>query len=177
VLQPPTREFLRFLHDNPSIRNRIRAAPDKTLLYAGKFFEAAWVEICDLKRKMPQFADKEILPDVLGRIPVVGRPSSNLLEWVISLEKLVPWEKNAFIAWRALSGLYAANAAGAVSFYIGSGISKDKIFAANEVAVLSRNPNIDALTKEVLAYYQDILRTKQVDLGTIADINFGFIRG
>jgi len=177
VLQAPTRDFLRFLKDSPSIRKRIRAAPNKTLLYAGKFFEPAWVEICDQKKKATQFGDKEILPDVLRLISVVGRPSSNLLEWVKSLEAIPPWEKNGFIAWRALSGLYAANAVGEVSFYIGSGISKDKVFAATEIVVLSRNPNIDALTKEVVEYYRDILRSKQVDLGVTADINFGLIRG
>jgi hypothetical protein len=44
-------------------------------------------------------------------------------------------------------------------------------------AVLSRNPNADQPTKEVLAYYQDILRTKRVDLGETADVNFSLIRG
>jgi hypothetical protein len=30
------------------------------------------------------------------------------LVWAKSLDRLVPWEQNGFIAWRALSGIFAA---------------------------------------------------------------------
>jgi hypothetical protein len=176
LIQWPTRNFLRFLREHPHVRSQIRAKTDKTLLYAGKFFEAAWIEIRDQRKTVPQMADKEILPDVLRRVAVSGQQFSNLHDWIKSLEILVPKDKNSFIAWRAVSGIFAANAEGAVSFYIGTGITKDKVFAASEVAVLSRNPNLDSLTREVLAYYQDALRTRKVDIGGIADIGFGFIR-
>ena len=71
-----------------------------------------------------------------------------------------------------MSGIFAANAVGPVSFYVGSGINKkDKVFAATEIPVLLRNPNVDALTKDVLAYYQRCVQNKQ------QGINFGFISG
>ena len=34
-LQQPTKDFLKYLKRNPAIRDQIRAAPGKTLLYAG----------------------------------------------------------------------------------------------------------------------------------------------
>src|SRR3954453_10402982 len=89
------------------IRNQIKASPDKTLLYAGKHFESAWVEIRDKKsRRDPYFVDKETLPEVLQRIPVTNQPFPNLR--ITSLAKVLPCDKNAFIAWRAVSGVFAA---------------------------------------------------------------------
>ncbi len=71
-----------------------------------------------------------------------------------------------------LSGLFAANAEGAVSFWVGSKVTKtDKVFAATEVAVLSRNPRIDATTRDLLAYFQRCIQSKQ------PNINLGFIAG
>lgn len=177
VLQPQTRELLSFLQDHPDVRSRIRAFPDKTLLYAGKGFQAAWVEIAALKRSSPHFTDKETLPDVLRRIHVTGGRFPTLLDWAHSLDSIKPWDKNGLIVWRALSGIFASNAVGAVSFYIGSGIGKDKVFASTELAVLSRNPKVDALTREALTYYQTVLRSKQFDPGELRDVNFGLIRG
>ena len=171
-LQTPTRDFLKFLAKNPAIRAQIRASPDKTLLYAGRFFKPIWKEIADLKRTSRQLADKEILPDVLSRIPVHGQPFRNLLEWAQHLDSVQPWLENGFIVWRALSGIFASNAVGAVSFSIGSGVTKtDKVFAATELSVLARNPNVDSTTKAMLEYYKRCIQTHS------ADINVGFTAG
>lgn len=169
-LHDSTKNILKFLKNNSSVRVQICAAPDKTLLYAGKMIRPAWQELNDLKRTHALFADKEILPDVLRRIAISGQPYSSLLEWAWALDKIEPWKNNGFIVWRALSGIFAANAVGKVSFYIGSGITRsEKVFAATEISVLARNPNIDELTRDVLAYYQRCLKEKQ------SDMNFGFI--
>jgi hypothetical protein len=171
-LLQPTRDLLGFLQRNPAIRSQIRAAPNQTLLYAGNFFRPMWQDLADLKRRNPQFAAKEILPDVLIRIRVQGQRHLNLLDWAKALDILQPWNENGFIAWRALSGIFASNAIGTVSFFIGSGVTRDdKVFAATEISVLARNPNIDAITRDALAYYQRCLQTKQ------ANMNFGFIAG
>ena len=68
--QPATKEFVRFLSRNPAIRNQIRAAPDKTLLYSGAFFRPSYQEIKARKQFDPQVAEKETLPEVLARIPL-----------------------------------------------------------------------------------------------------------
>jgi hypothetical protein len=169
-IEQPTKLFLAFLQKNPTIRMQIRAAPGKTLLYAGAFFKPVWRELAELKRSNPQVADKEILPEVLARIFLTGQQFPNLLQWAQDLDRLPSWKENGFLAWRALSGIFASNAVGGVSFYVASGISKDeKVFAATEIGVLARNPNVDAVTKDVLAYYKRCVESKQ------ANINFGFI--
>ena len=75
-LLQPTKDFLRYLQQNPAVRAQIRAAPGKTLLYAGTFFRPVWQEIAAQKRSSPQLADKQVLPDVLERIQVSGTKSS-----------------------------------------------------------------------------------------------------
>jgi|SRR5579863_385151 len=168
-LQPPTKAFLSFLQKNPAIRDQIRAASGNTLLYAGAFFKPVWKEIADLKQSDPQVAAKETLPDVLARINSPNKSFVSLLAYVQDLERRVPWRPDGFTLWRALSGIFAANAVGAVSFSVASGVTKDKVFAATELGILTRNPNVDALTKDVLAYYQRCLDSKQTAM------NFGFI--
>lgn len=168
----PTKDLLQFLQKNPAVRAQIRAAPDKTLLYAGSFFKPVWRELAELKLSSPQIAAKQILPEVLERIRVADQACANLLAWAQDIDKLQPWKENGFIIWRALSGLYAANAVGSVSFYVAAQVLRnEKVFAATEIAVLSRNPNVDATTKDVLAYYQRCLQSKQ------ANMNFGYIAG
>jgi len=44
----------------------------------------------------------------------------NLLAWAQDLDHLERWRENGFIAWRALSGVFAANEVRAVSFSVGS---------------------------------------------------------
>lgn len=168
-LQPGTRALLGILQAQPSLRWRIRAAPDCTLLYSGSYFQPAWKEIADFKRRHPELSSKETLPDVLARLPVPGTTYPSLLALVQDVEQ--PWRPDGYAVWRALSGIFASNAEGSVSFQIGSGVGAEKVFAATELAVLLRNPKVDGVTKDLLAYFQRCLQTRQ------ADINLGFISG
>jgi len=170
ALKPETRAFLAFLQQHPEIRRQIRAAPGRTLLYAGSFFKPMWKEIADYKRAHPEVADKQMLPDVLARVPVPGSRHGSLLVYVQDLERQVPWQPDGFTVWRALSGIFASNATGAVSFQVGSGVTPgQKVFAATEASVLARNPNVDATTKDLLAYFQRCIQSKE------SNINIGFI--
>ena len=171
-LLQPTKDLLRYLQQNPAVRAQIRAAPGRTLLYAGTFFRPIWQELLWLKQRDPQLAQKEVLPEVLARIRVAGTPHASLLAWAQLLDAQQPWAENGFIAWRALSGIFAANAVGAVSFSIGSPVTAaNKVFAATEVSVLARNPHIDATTRDLVAYFQRCIQTRQ------DHINLGFIAG
>jgi len=171
-LLQPTKDFLSFLQKNPAVRSKIAAAPNSTLLYAGNFFRPVWQELEQLRRRNRDLASKTLLPDVLAAIPTPGQPHPTLLAWAKALDTLVPWKENGFIVWRALSGIFAANATGSVSFYVGSNVAKsDKVFAATELPVLLRNSNIDATTKDVLAYYDRCVRSGQTA------INFGYVAG
>ena len=171
-LLPQTRALLTYLQQNPAVRARIAAPRDKTLLYAGHFFMPIWKELEYFKLSHPEAADKTILPEVLARIPTPGQPHPTLLAWAKALDTLSPWATNGFIGWRALSGIFASNATGAVSFNIGSGVtSKEKVFAATEVWVLMRNPKIDPLTREILAYYERCIRNGK------SSMNFGYMSG
>jgi hypothetical protein len=173
TLLEPTRALLRFLNQNAGIRARIAAPDNKTLLYAGNLIRPAWREIADIKRRQAALWDKVTLDEVLGRIAIDAAPHADLLAWAESIQ---PWHGNGFIAWRALSGIFAANARGKVSFLIGSGVQcsaardeDNKVFAATEIAVLARNPNIDPTARDVLAYYQRCLLQGQTNM------NFGYI--
>jgi hypothetical protein len=146
-LLQPTKDLLRYLQQNPAVRAQIRAAPGRTLLYAGTFFRPIWQELLWLKQRDPQLAQKEVLPEVLARVRVAGTPHASLLAWAQVLDAQQPWAENGFIAWRALSGIFAANAVGAVSFSVGSPVTAaNKVFAATEVSVLARNRNVDPTT-------------------------------
>ena len=110
-----------------------------------------------------------MLPDVLARILVAGQPFPCLLEWAKALDHLTPWKENGFLVCVPYPVL-CSEVRSAVSFYIGSGISKaDKVFAATELGVIARNPNVDGVTKDMVAYFKRCLETKSVD------INSGFI--
>lgn len=171
-LDPATKDFLKFLNKNPSLRLQIKAPHNKTLLYAGRQIQAAWREIEHMKRTEPSVREKVTLPDVLARLRTSNSQYPTLLSWVQSVDKIQPWKQNGFIAWRALSGIFAANASGQVSFIIGSGVAKEeKVFAATELPILLRNPNIDTQTKDILAYYDRCVKSKN------AALNFGFNAG
>jgi hypothetical protein len=170
ALHPATKEFLMFLQKNPIIRARIKAPANTTMLYAGRFFKPIWQEIEIAKLTDPQVRSKALLPDVLARIEAPNHPHQSLLQWAKALDSYQPWRENGYVVWRALSGIFASNASGAVSFAIGSGVSKvDKVFAATELPVLMRNPKVDATTKDILAYYGRCIKSGQTA------INFGFI--
>lgn len=171
-MQSPTKQLLRYLHSNPGVRARIAAPPGRTLLYAGSFVRPMWRELEQLKYTSIDVASKVMLPEVLAGIHTTDQPHQTLLTWVKTLDELQPWDANGFVAWRALSGIFASNASGPVSFAIGSGVTRDdKVFAATELPVLLRNPNIDTLTKDILAYYQRCVQQGR------AAMNFGFIGG
>jgi hypothetical protein len=164
-LLPPTRALLVFLNRHPDVRAQIAALPDATLLYAGRLMQPAWKEIEAWREQLPQLKTKKTLPDVLQTIRLTGQPHPNLLAWAQSLDQLLPWKDNGFIGWRALSGIFASNAKGSVSFVVGSGVTRDeKVFAATEVSVLLRNPQVDEITRDLLAYYQRCLQAGRSDL-------------
>ena len=164
-----TTAFLSFLSAHPQVCDRIRAAPNRTLLYAGSFVKPMWREIENLKRTNPDLAQKETLPDVLRRISVPGMGHASLLAYAQDVESRVPWNPDGFTIWRALSAIFASHAVGAVSFQVGSNVDVGKVFAATEVGILLRNPKVDAKTKDLLAYYQRCIQSGQ------ANINVGFI--
>jgi hypothetical protein len=164
-LRPETRALLDFLRKHPLIREQIAAKPGATVLYAGKLIKPAWKEIAEWRIKNTELSTKQTLPDVLKGIKLSGQPFPSLLEWVKSIDSLGPWEENGFIAWRALSGIFASNATGSVSFVIGSEVKRQtKVFAATEAAVLARNPNVDKITKDLLDYYQRCIKAGKSDL-------------
>ena len=163
-LHTETRQFLTFLKNNPDLRRQIRAAPGQTLLYAGSFFKPVWREIEEFKRTNSNYATKETLPEILARLPSPDARLPNLLAYIEMLVQKVG-QDDGFTIWRAVSGIFAANAIGAVSFQIGSGITDKKVFATTEVAVLSRNPNVDTTTKDLLSYYQRCIESGNTEIG------------
>ena len=62
-----TQEFLDYLHANESVRSLIKAAPNKTLLYSGGFFQSIFNELEMEKRKNANLARLQTLSDVLAR--------------------------------------------------------------------------------------------------------------
>ncbi len=173
---PQTRELFVFLKNNPGVRARIAAPHNGTILYAGQILKPAWKEVADLKARLPQLASRRTLPEVLAAITLIGQPFTDLARWAQSIDALAPWphpewRSNGYVAWRALSGIFASNARGAVSFVIGSGVTlgqqpgvQPKVFAATEVSVLLRNPHVDSTTRDLLEYYQRCIRSGQPDL-------------
>lgn len=176
-LQAETKQFLRYLQNHPELRTRICAPENRTLLYAGKLIRNAWQELVAAKGR-PEFAELCILPEVLSSVPAPNSGHDSLHTYVQAVCAKVPWEDDGFTLWRALSGIFASQAKGRVSFYIGDSISGDmenvenrRVFAVTELPVLDRNPNLDALTRDVLAYYMRCLKNKNQAM------NFSFIGG
>lgn len=167
VLQPGTRALLSILHAQPSLRWQIRAARDRTHLYAASLFRPAWKEIADLKRTNSELAEKDTLVDVLDRLQLPGTTYSSLLAFVQDVEQ--PWQPDGFTVWRALSGIFASNAEGSVTFQIGVGVAPSRVFAAAEVPELLRDPTVDPFAKELLSYFQRCIDSRQ------PDINLGFL--
>ena len=167
---PMTITFLKYLHNNPAVRSQVRAGVNQTLLYSGTFGKPMWSEIEMRRRFYGGLLDKQTLPDVLVQVAAPGTGHPSLRAYVEDVERNVPWQPDGFTIWRALSGIFAANAVGKVSFLIGGGITRDtKVFAATEVGVLMRNAKVDAITKDLLAYYLRCIQSKEPSL------NLGFI--
>lgn len=164
TLDPRTKAFLAYLQKNPALRGRIRAAPNRSVAYAGQFPDgAAWERLLRRQLTDPGTNDFQMLPDVLRAIPcpadlytaigVVTPPGvRTLLDYVNFLTgerpnppyQGVPWNDDGFIIWRALSGIFMSNAVGRVRLMIGDAPRPEtKVFYRTEVFVLDRNPNID----------------------------------
>jgi hypothetical protein len=183
ALHPVTIEFLKFLKGSPGVRQRIRAFPNRTLLYAGDlpnrfatlWFAAlppavrpakqpkmrdgvvmtgVWNRLAEPAERDLDHRDKQILPQVLEAIQLPGTRYASLLDYAKDAHSQVPEDPDQSIIWRALSGIFAANAVGAVSFFVGNDVTAVKVLATTEIPVLLRNPNVDATTKDILAYYQ-----------------------
>lgn len=181
--QQNTYAFFTYLRENKSVRDQIKAAPGKTLLYAGSFNGPIWKELERLKRTDPAYANKETLADVLGQLPSHIPAHSNLFASVNAVVAGVPPDPDGFHIWRALSGIFAANASGQVSFSLGRDVAKvvnasghgvakgSSVFAATEIHVLARNRNLDPVTKEIVEYMLRSIRAGK------ADLNFGYIAG
>lgn len=176
MILPKTKEFLFYLNRNSEVRKKIRAEPNKTLLYAGRVVKEVWKEIEEERTSSGRLANKTTLHDVLKDIDIINSPYKNLLCWAEYIDQKYPgnlWKSNGYVVWRALSGIFASNAQGAVSFMMGYGVSakNKKVFAVTEVHVLDRNPNIDQTTRDAVAYYLWCIREKKYD------INLSLIHG
>ena len=167
-MHPELQSLLSFLRANPALRAQIRAEDDRTLLYAGRFFASMYKEIQRERARRPELAGKQIMADVLAKLPAPGTPHATLLDWISFAERLLT-PADADLMWRYLSGIFVGNARGAVSFMIGSDISQAKIFANTEVPRLLQNPDITPESKAMLDYYR-----RAILAGTAA-INSGFI--
>jgi hypothetical protein len=155
------------------------------MLYAGSrgptigsaqfgYLAPMWREIRTLKQRDTQYADKEILHDVLGRVSAPNTPFKSLLLYAQDVERqleLLRRTRNADtdtdgnVLWRALSGIFAANAEGAVSICIGRDVTRQKVFASTELPVLLRNAKIDSDTRDILHYYARCVAAGQTDIG------------
>mgnify|MGYP001793073701 CR=1 FL=1 len=148
------------------------AARNASEAAAGGFVRAVWEDLEYTKLTHAGFSAKKMLPEVLSGIRLAGAPYPNLLDWAMALDAFPPWKENGVTVWRALSGIFAANAVGTVSICIGSGIKKaDKVLAATELPVLLRNQTVDLVTKDILQYYQRCLQQGQ------STIDFGYMAG
>ena len=179
-LQPETRSFLRFLSTHPEIRVQIKAPPDKTVLYTGEFAGPMWATVKRDQQFAPAMHDKVTLEDVLVHVAVPGAGYANLMEYANGVAQALSGkasltkaeaDRNINIIWKALSGIFASQAVGRVSFHIGSNVDPKKVFASTELAVLARNKHVSPLTKELIGYYQDCIRKG------ITAINLGFTAG
>jgi hypothetical protein len=167
-LRPETRQFLHYLQTQPLVRAQLKAPRDSTVLYAGKVVHEAYKEIKVLIATRAEYRHLVTLEEVLNGLPAPDTPFSTLQEYANSVLAVVPKLDDQFILWRALSGIYASNARGQVSFYTGTGISRDnddvdrrKVFAVTELHVLGRNEKVDTLTQDIVAYYQRCLSNPQ----------------
>jgi hypothetical protein len=163
-IQKQTRDFLIYLKQNKSVRDRIRAERDKTLLYAGEFAGPIWSQVESFQRKHPGAV--QILPDVLRSMPAPPGHAGTLKDHVNALTRGVP-SNDQMVIWKALSGIFASNAEGTVYFSVGSGVDpKNKVFPSTEISVLMRNPRVSPVSKQLVEYYQRCVREKKIDMNT-----------
>jgi len=168
-LAEPTKNFLAYLQKHPDLRQRIRAAPNRSVAYVGDFRDgAAWMRLLRRQLSDPRANDFQMLPDVLKSIvcppdlyPAIGLVTPptvrTLLDYVQFLTgegpypRQVPWNEDGFIIWRALSGIFMSNAIGRLRLMIGDAPAPGtKVFFKTEVFVLERNPNIDLFARDAV---------------------------
>lgn len=161
-LAAETKAFNQYLNKNPAFRDQLRAAPGKTVAYAGSFEDvAAWVRLLRGQLGDPWQNDYQMLPDVLRQITcptdlfkavgLVTPPQIvTLLDFVQYLTgdgpwpAKVPWQPDGFTIWRVLSGIFMSNATGRVRILVGDVTDPaSKVFFRTEIFVLERNPAID----------------------------------
>ena len=167
-LLPETKSFLTYLQQRKDVRALITAGSDKTLLYAGHDgFGPAWRKILDFQRKQPGAV--ETLHDVLARLPAPPPHHGTLQSYAEALaqkEKAANGPRSERVVWRTLSGIFASNAKGKVWFYVGFNVDPDtKIFALTEIAVLKRNTGISPESRDMLAYFERCVRTRNSEIG------------
>ena len=86
-----------------------------------------------------------------------------MLQHLNNLDRLEPWIDNGSRAWKAVLGIYAANAKGRVRFLMGKGVrattgskgvaeQPPKVFAVMEVWVLLHNTNLDEISRDIVEY-------------------------
>lgn len=166
-LRPETRQFLCYLHTHPLVRTKIQAPENATVLYAGTLFREAWKELKAFKAT-PEGRHLVTLEEVLDKVDAPDTDFPNLNVYANAVSSTERGDEDTFIIWRALSGIYAAQARGQVSFYVGIGVSRDKadikkrkVFAVTELQVLARNGHLDTLTKDIVEYFRRCLRNPQ----------------
>ena len=174
--RPDVKAFHRYLHANPGRRKQIAAPPDRSIVYAGRFFRDMWKDLTEGARTDPARNDYVMLPDVLKSLPPpegTVHGVSTLLDHLAYLDTLEPWGECGFLAWRSVSGIYAANARGRVRFSIGYGVRRErastkeppKVFAATEIWVLLRNSNLDPVSRDFAEYLARCVRSGTTDIG------------
>jgi len=173
ALHAQIKAFMQFLAANPQLRRQISAPTNATILYAGDTVQNnPWKRDTPVYRKIqsmrltnPSLAQKQMLNDVLERLPAPGTSHPSLLAYANHVDELLKKDgvakKDQILIWRALSGIYASNARGAVSFIIGKGVSSEelKVFALTEMHVIGRNPNVDAITHDMVEYLKKCVLT------------------
>jgi hypothetical protein len=145
-LTSTVRDQLRYLRAHPLVRTEIHAPERAMVLYSGTLFLKAFEELRSLKGT-PEGRHLVKLEEVLKKVEVPDTDYPNLNAYANAVSSKAPHdEEDTLVIWRALFGIYAAQASGQVSFYVGTGVSRDKtdlqnrkVFALTEVHVLARN--------------------------------------
>jgi hypothetical protein len=193
-MHPELKAFFDFLAANPAVWKAIKAFPGKTLLYTGDLpnefatklhavlppslrpsvklsgdvvMDGVWTKLGQPVEREEQLRDKEILPQVLGRVALPPQaPYRTLGEWVRHLSDRLPAPAQDAL-WRGLSRIFASNAEGAVSFLMGFDVGKTKVFVDTELPALLANPSVDITTRNMLLYYQECVRKGATTLDSL----------
>jgi hypothetical protein len=168
-LDPQLRVVLTFLSTHASVRQRIPAPMDKTVLYSGghstpQGMHAAWRQLAQGKQQYPLRFDYVTLEERLRQFHVVAFGESlfdhaNRVSDDLTRRGLAD---QATILWRALSGIYVQGARGKVRLLILPGPSiAGSVFNLTEVRVLQK---------------PDVIAQIQLDPSALRDFRF-WVRG